>query len=180
MILLQQIQLHSPETDSETILPAIDIRNIVLNDVNLHYNDLSLKLNTVILNLSAKISGTITQDNISGNIKVKRSVISLEYDGEKYLQQASVQFDIPVDIIPSRQFISLKNARFQSMILNYLLNGSVENDTLTGILLLTSDISLHHGRLKICLHWYLHHSIHISKVLRLMDFCRHRGVSKAF
>jgi hypothetical protein len=118
----------APETESENILPAIDIRNVVLNDVNLSYNNLSLKLNTVILNLSAEISGTITQDNISGNIKVKGSVITFEYDKEKYLQHASVQFDIPLDIIPSRQFMRLKNAKASINDLELLLNGSIENN----------------------------------------------------
>jgi len=119
-----------PEIDSETILPVIDIRNVVLNDVNLQYNDLSLKLNAVIRDLNAKIAGTITQDRISGNIKVSRSGISFEYDGEKYLEQASIQFDIPVDVIPSRQFINLKNARASINDLEILLNGTIENDTI--------------------------------------------------
>lgn len=119
-----------PETDSETVLPIIDIRNVVLNNVNLQYNDLSLKLNTVIRDLNAKISGTITQDRISGNVKVTRSGISFEYDGEKYLNQASIQLDIPVDVIPSRQFINLKNATVSINDLEILLNGTIENDTI--------------------------------------------------
>jgi hypothetical protein len=118
-----------PETKSETILPIIDIRNVVLNDVNLSYNDLSLKLNTAIQNLFADISGTMTQDNISGKIKVKRSVISFEYDGEKYLQQASVHFDIPVEVVPSRQLITFNNTSLSVNDMELLLNGSVENDT---------------------------------------------------
>ena len=117
----------SPET--ETIMPLIEIRNVVLNDVSLSYNDLSLKLNTVINNLNARISGTITQDNITGDIKVKRSVISLEYEGEKYLQQASVKLDIPVEVVLSRQLINLKNAKVSVNDLELLMNGSVENDT---------------------------------------------------
>ena len=119
-----------PGTDSETILPVIDIRNVILNNVNLQYNDLSLKLNTVIRDLHAKIAGTITQDSISGKVKVSRSGISFEYDGEKYLEQALIQFDIPVDVIPSRQFINLKNARASINGLELLLNGTIENDTI--------------------------------------------------
>ncbi|MCD4770079.1 MAG: hypothetical protein K8R35_07935 [Bacteroidales bacterium] len=120
-----------PGTDSETVLPGIDIRNVVLNDVNLQYNDLLLKLNTVICDLNAKIAGTITKDSISGNVKVSRSGISFEYDGEKYLDQASIQFDIPVDLIPSRQFINLKNATASVNDLELLLNGTIENDTIS-------------------------------------------------
>ena len=117
----------SPET--ETIMPLIEIRNVMLNDVSLSYNDLSLKLNTVINNLNARISGTITHDNITGDIKVKRSVISLEYEGEKYLEQASVQLDIPAEAVLARQLINLKNARFSVNDLELLMNGSIENDT---------------------------------------------------
>jgi hypothetical protein len=120
----------TPGADVETKLPSIEIRNVGLNDVNLQYNDLSLKFNTVIRGLIASITGTITQDSISGNVKVSRSGISVEYDREKYLQQALVQFEIPIDIIPSSQFIRLKNATVSINDLELFLNGTVENDTI--------------------------------------------------
>jgi hypothetical protein len=120
----------SPEPASESEIPSADIRNISLNDVSLNYNDLSLKLNTVIRNLTAKFTGTITHDSINADFKIKKSEISFEYDGEKYLQQASVLLSLPVDFIPSRQFIRLKNATASVNNLELLLNGSAENDTL--------------------------------------------------
>ncbi len=129
----------SREADSETTLPTINIRNVVLNDLNLNYKDLSLKLNTAIQNLSAKLSGTITNDSITGNLAVKRSVISLEYNGEKYLQHSSVTLDMPVDIVPSRQLIRLKNAKASINDLGFLLTGSVENDTSAGKM--TTDLT---------------------------------------
>ena len=161
----------APAAVSETELPFIDIRNIELKDVSFHYNDLSLKLNTVIRNLSAKINGTIShdsingnvtvktsmisveytkeklnaeirdlsakingtviRDNISGNVKVSSSMISLDYGGEKYLKQASVHFDLPIDIITSRQFIRLKNATASINDMGLLLSGTIENDTVS-------------------------------------------------
>jgi hypothetical protein len=122
--------ISPPETDSESLLPVMDIRNVVLNDVNLRYIDLSSKLNTVIRDLTAKIAGSVTQDEISGSIKVTTPGISFEHDGEKYLEQASVQLDIPVDVITSRQLINLKNARASINDLEILLNGTLENDTI--------------------------------------------------
>jgi len=156
---------------SKTELPFIDIRNIELKNVSLHYNDLSLKLNTVISNLSAKINGaisrdsmsgnvnvstsmlsleyggeklnteihdlsaqingTVTRDNIRGNVKISTSMISLEYGGEKYLQQASLQCVLPIDVITSRQFIRLKNATASINNMELLLNGTIENDTVS-------------------------------------------------
>ena len=58
-------------------------------------------------------------------------MISLEYGGEKYLQQASVQFDLPLDVITSRQFITLKNATASINDMELLLNGTIENDTVS-------------------------------------------------
>ena len=46
----------APAAASKTEMPFIDIRNIEVKNVSLHYNDLSLKLNTVISNLSAKFN----------------------------------------------------------------------------------------------------------------------------
>ena len=119
-----------PVEETETGLPVVDIRNIELNDLSLSYNDLSLKLNTVIRNLSANIAGMIEPDKISSNIKVRRSVISLEYNGEKYLQQAEFKLDIPIDFIPSRQFLGMKEAKAAVNDLEFRFSGSVENDTL--------------------------------------------------
>ena len=101
-----------------------------MNDVSLSYNDLSLKLKTVISELSARISGTMTLDNISGNINVSNSIISLEFDGERYLQQAVVRLDMPVNFIPSRQFLGLNEAKASVNDLEFRLSGSIENDTI--------------------------------------------------
>src|SRR5664280_342565 len=160
-----------PASASESGLPFIDIRNIELKDISLHYNDLSLKLNTIIRDLSAKINGTVSRDSISGNVEVNTSMISLqygggklnsvihdlsakingtvlrdnivgdvnvsssmmslEYDGEKYLQQAAVQFDLPIDVNTSRQLIRLKNATASVNDMELLLDGTIENDTVS-------------------------------------------------
>ena len=160
-----------PAAASETALPFIDIRNIEVKNVSLHYNDLSLKLNTLISNLSAKINGKVSRDSISGNVtintsmislqydgeklnteirdlsanidgavfrdkisgnvKISNSIISLDYNGEKYLQQASAELDLPIDVITSRQHITLKNAKASINDMELLLNGTIENDTVT-------------------------------------------------
>lgn len=130
-----------PEAGSEKEFGTIEIRNVALDDVTLRYNDLSLKLNAVVRDLSAIISGTIKHDELSGNINVRRSVISFEYAGEKYLQEAPVHFDIPVHVIPSRQLIMLKEATASVNDMEFLMNGSVENDTLNRQII--SDINYH-------------------------------------
>ncbi|MFC2116761.1 AsmA-like C-terminal region-containing protein [Bacteroidota bacterium] len=125
----------SPERDTEKPMPVIDIRKVVLDDVNLTYNDLSSKLNAVVRDLNATITGSVTLDGMSGRLEVSRSGISFEYDGKKYLEQASIHFDIPLDIIPSSQYLNLKNATLSVNDLELLLNGTLENDTLNRTLL---------------------------------------------
>jgi AsmA-like C-terminal region len=169
--IMPQDTITNTSAASKTKLPFIDIRNIELKNVSLHYNDLSLKLNTLINNLSAKINGTVTTDSIRGNVKVSASKISLhyagdmlkseignlnamisgtatrdkisgsvnvsspmmslEYEGEKYLQQAAVKFFLPMDVITSHQFISLNNATASINDMELLLNGTIENDTVS-------------------------------------------------
>src|SRR5664279_1879139 len=73
----------APAAATKTELPFIDIRNIEVKDVSLHYNDLSLKLNTLIRNLSAKIDGKVSRDSINGNLNVSTSMISIAYTKEK-------------------------------------------------------------------------------------------------
>lgn len=121
--------ISTPESDSKTPMPIMDIQSVVLNDVNLQYTDLSARLSTVIHDLTAKIDGTVAQDNIRGNINVTTPDISFEYDGEKYLEEASIRLDIPADVLPSRQKINLNQAKISINDLELWLNGTLENDT---------------------------------------------------
>ena len=170
--ILPEDSIPAPEAEEDSILPFIDIRNIELRDVSLRYNDMSLKLHTLIRDLQAKINGKITTDNISGNIKIStsmisveygygkdklstfitdlnseingtvsgnnmsgnvdisNSIVSLEYGGEKYLQQAAIQLVLPIDVITSRQLVSLREATASINGMELMLNGTIENDTL--------------------------------------------------
>ncbi|MBN2238125.1 MAG: hypothetical protein JW729_11235, partial [Bacteroidales bacterium] len=122
--------ISSSETDGETALPFIDLQNIELNNVNLSYQDESLKLNTVIQKIHAQIAGTFYQDRINASLSLSNSIVSLMYENEKYLQEASIQFNIPLDYIPSTQFLTLDEATASVNDLQIMLNGSIESDSL--------------------------------------------------
>ncbi len=119
-----------PESESETPYASIYIDNIKLDNINLDYTDVSQKLKAVVRDLVADVSGNISNDRIKGHIKMDRAVISFEHKGEKYVQQAITKLDIPVEMVPSRQFIRLKDASVSINGLEMVLNGTVENDTL--------------------------------------------------
>jgi hypothetical protein len=118
------------ENEKETELPVIELRNVEFDNVDLHYTDLSAKLEAVIRDLSARIAGTVRNNSVSGEIEVKKSVISVGYDNEKYLDNAVVSLDLPANLDLSRQTLMFKNARVAVNDLGLMLNGSVENDTL--------------------------------------------------
>lgn len=121
----------APETkESDTLFSFVDIKNVELSNVDIQYIDFSLKLNAVIRDLAAEISGTIWGDSVNGNIKVNNSVISLEYDGEKYLQGSVIKLNIPAELLISREFLRLRNASASINDMNIILNGTIDNDSI--------------------------------------------------
>ncbi len=96
--------------------------------ITLDYGSDSLK--TVIADLSARIKGVVRHDDISSNLSISSPEVSVEYGGVKYLQKASVQFNLPADITTSRQLLTLKSASASINGMKLLIDGTVENDTL--------------------------------------------------
>ena len=131
-----------PEADPNASLPVMDIRKVVLENVNLRYDDLSARLSAAIRDLSAEVAGAITEERISGNINIVTAGISFELNGDKYLENASVKLDMPVEVLPSRQYINLTDATASLNGLALMLNGNIENDTLNRTLITDIDYKL--------------------------------------
>ncbi len=74
--------LAKPTDNQEAELPYIDIKNFRINDMNLHYADMSLKINTLIHNLVVNLQGVVSHDSIKGNVKLSTSMLSLQYAGD--------------------------------------------------------------------------------------------------
>jgi hypothetical protein len=125
------VQTDADVEESESVTPDIDIRKIILRNIDISYVDLSLKMKSEIRDLNTEISGFIKTDSIRGQIEIESPSVSLEYDGEKYLQSASVSLDMPLDFKPSRQLIGIKEASVSVNSLELFLNGTIENDTVS-------------------------------------------------
>ncbi|MBK9389305.1 MAG: AsmA family protein [Bacteroidetes bacterium] len=123
-------QVPETEEESDTISPDIDIRKIALSGIDISYIDLSLKMKSEIKDLNSEISGMINTDSITCKIKINSPAVSLEYEGEKYLHNTSLSLDIPLDFLPSRQFIRIKEGSASVNGLELLMNGTAENDTI--------------------------------------------------
>ncbi len=110
----------------------LDLKDIQFNNLDLFYTDLAAEMNAVVSGLSAGLSGTFSGDNINGRIGMGNSSISFEYKGEKYLDKALIQADIPAEVILSRQMVRLNGAQISVNDLGLSLSGTIENDTLEG------------------------------------------------
>ncbi|HKK42675.1 MAG TPA: hypothetical protein VJ963_09720, partial [Bacteroidales bacterium] len=71
-----------PPESQATELPYIDIKSFKINDVNLHYADMSLRFNTLIHNLGVKLKGVVSNDSVKGDVKFSTSMLSLQYGGD--------------------------------------------------------------------------------------------------
>jgi hypothetical protein len=119
----------------------IDLDNIQVKNMNLNYTDLSSGLNSIIKNLTAGVSGSIRENNISVLIDVSSASVSHEQDGEKLMEDVSFRFRIPAEIEVGRQLISLADAYASINEMEITLDGIVENDTLNKTVI--ADLKYH-------------------------------------
>jgi len=119
----------TPE-DAEMPFRFINLENVNLENVDISYIDQSLKLRTDIRQLSAQLSGKLVSDTVDTQIKVSNSVVSLAYDGENYLQGASVKTNANARfIIPKMKIEFAENSEVTVNNMNVTINGSIENDS---------------------------------------------------
>lgn len=118
----------TPE-DSEMPFRFVDLENVELDNVNVSYIDLSLKLRMDIRQLSAQLSGKLVSDTLNTQLKISNSIVSLAYENENYLRSASVKTSANVRVIvPKIRIEFAPNSEVTLNNINVTLNGSVEND----------------------------------------------------
>lgn len=121
--------------ESEMSFNLININNVELNNVSLTYYDQQLKLQTEIRDLTTQLSAEMVADSLTTNIKVKSGVVSLSYDGEKYLNNVSIKMDAPIFVDLSKELVRLNDAEASINSLELTLNGMVQNDTVSNSIL---------------------------------------------
>jgi len=108
----------------------INIENVVLDNVNVSYIDQSQKLQTRLNNLTAQFSGSLISDTFNASMRVVDGTVSVNYEGESYLQNASVALNMLAKVILSKQQVTFSEAEAAINKLKFTFSGSVENDTL--------------------------------------------------
>jgi hypothetical protein len=117
------------EPSAESTFSYLNMGTVKLENINLQYVDLSEKMTAAISDLTGQLNGEMRTDSISGTVRVDHSRVSFEYDGEKYLRNAAIKMDAPLEVILSRELIRLKNASASVNDIGIAIDGSVENDT---------------------------------------------------
>lgn len=125
----------------------IDLENLELKNLNLIYTDHAFNLNTTFSGLAAKISGVVRGDNFSGHLDVGNSVVSVEYEGEKYLDNARIQLSAPAEIIFSRMLVDLKDGLASVNGMGFSINGSIEYDIIRESVITDISYQLERGQI---------------------------------
>ncbi len=108
----------------------VNIADIALANINLSYVDQSQKLKAKVSNLNAQLSGSFVKDTVNTHININEAIVSVNYEGENYLQNVSVKLNTLVRMIVSKQSVTFTNAEATVNKLGLTFNGTVINDTL--------------------------------------------------
>ena len=108
----------------------INIANVVLANVNISYIDQSQKLQAKVNNLTARFSGSLISDTFNAHVNVIDGIVSVNYNGESYLQNASFTLNTLAKVILSKQQVTFSDTEAAINKLDFTFSGSVENDAL--------------------------------------------------
>lgn len=124
--------IPAPVDTTESVpFKFIDIKNVELKNVSLIYVDQQLKLNAKIDNLTAQFLGYLKSDIFDALIKVSKSFVSVNFDGEQYLNAVAITMNMPLQVNLASQLVKLAKAKAAFNSIEFEVNGSVENDTIS-------------------------------------------------
>ncbi len=101
-----------PKEESEFDLDLINLKKLIFKNVNINYTDLSQKVALDVNDFNAEIEGLFKKDFLSTTINIKKSIISCQYEGIDYLNNLSLEVNIPVNYDFVNQVISFKRSEF--------------------------------------------------------------------
>ncbi len=130
--------------DSESSFRFINLENVQLKNINVSYIDQSMKLHADVRDLTAQLSGKLISDTINTQINVSKGIVSLTYDGERYLRSASVKANTNVRFNLPKMKIDFGNSEATVNNMNLAFSGSIENDSAHNQILF--DLN-YHGKL---------------------------------
>ncbi len=139
------------QTDMAAMPDFIDLGKIGMRNLNVSYNDQLYKIFTHIKGLDADLTGNMLADTVDVTLNLRNSLVSFDYAGEQYLNNASIKLDVPAKMVVSKQKINLRNALATVNGLELLLDGDIEMNPQTGDIITQVDYELERWPLKTAL-----------------------------
>lgn len=116
-------------TDSQTF--EADIENIHFENLNIAYIDYTLPVKAILTGLKGKMNGKLQTNIFQSKLILTEGIVSLEYDGESYLQNVSTQFDMNFDYFLSHLKMNISHATGTLNQLPIWIKGYFEEDSTT-------------------------------------------------
>ncbi len=129
------IPIPKDTLEEEMKFSFININNVEFVNINMAYIDNQLKLKAQVHDFMAQFSGFLMDDSLKMNLQVTNGIVTFSYDGENYLNNASVKMTFPATVNLSKERVLIENAFTTINDLTFSLNGTVQNDTLTNSIL---------------------------------------------
>jgi hypothetical protein len=105
-----------------------DLKNVEIKNLNFSYTDLAAGISSSIKGLSARMDGDFRNEQFTGTLSISTANLSLDYDGQRYLDNAVIKIDIPEEgVLLTASRVFLKDVFASINGLGILLTGSVEN-----------------------------------------------------
>lgn len=133
--------IASPTDTAQSVMPFhfVKMEDVSLKNINLTYIDQSQKLQAKVNHLSAQFSGSYSTDSLSTQMKVSEGIITYNYKGENYLQNASVKLSAIAQLNLAKQVVAFRDAEASINKLDITLSGTIENDTLQNRMVIELD-----------------------------------------
>lgn len=122
---------NSKDTTSNS-LPVIQIEGIDLHNFNLLFIDHALEIIANIKGLDAHLSGLIVNDSIDAQLRIDKSVMSVQYSDEKYLDNSTIQLEIKTQIFQWGNQIVLEKLKGTINDIVLRMNGTVSYNSNNG------------------------------------------------
>ncbi len=107
--------------ESETTINLIQLDKVNLENIGITYIDHELGMVTDIRDLTAEFSGKMISDSIDTRINISKGSLSVNYEGEQYLTNATITTQTSLKMIVSKMHFTLAPsvASVNGMSLNY-------------------------------------------------------------
>jgi len=131
----------SPVDTAQSAMPFhfVNMKDVTFQNINLSYIDQSQKLQAKVNHLSAQFSGSYSSDTLSTQMKVSDGIVTYNYGGENYLQNATVKFTALARINLAKQIVNFSNAEATVNKLDIAFSGTIENDTIQNRMVIELD-----------------------------------------